>query len=284
MENKISKYIFTFLVIFCFILMIVSVIKPEYIGPVRKYANVILTPVEKAVNNVGNTVNGTIREAANKKRVYDENTELLKRIDLLTEENNALKSDAEELNRLRKLYELDSAYAEYEKVAARVIAKEAGKWFSVFRIDKGISDGIEVGMNVLSGGGLLGIVIEVNNNYSVVRSILDDESTVYAMSQISNETCLVRGNTRMYENGLLELSNIDKYARINDGDPIVTSNLSTKYLPGILIGYANGIEVNSMHLSKSGGIIPVADFENLQEVLIIKQVKIDTGVTVKDEN
>lgn len=163
----------------------------------------------------------------------------------------------------------------YEKVAARVIARDSDKWFQMFRIDKGIADGIEPGMNVLSGGGLVGIVTETGNNYSMVRSIIDEESAVYAMSQISADTCLVRGNAQLFEEGLLELANMDKNARINDGDAIVTSNLSTKFLPGLLIGYANGISINSQHLSKSGTLIPVAYFDDLREVLIIKQLKAD---------
>ena len=47
------------------------------------------------------------------------------------------------------------------KVAARVIAKDSGNWFQIFRIDKGSADGIKVNMNVMAGGGLVGIVTDV---------------------------------------------------------------------------------------------------------------------------
>ena len=134
-----------------------------------------------------------------------------------------------------------------------------------------------------SGGGLCGIIIECGSNYSTVRSIIDDESTVYAMSQISADTCLVRGSAALYDDGVLNLTNIDKNARISNGDAIITSDLSTKYLPGLLIGYANDIEVNSQQLSKSGVLIPVADFDDLQEVLVIKSIKTDTGIVTPDE-
>ena len=49
---------------------------------------------------------------------------------------------------------MDQTYADYEKVAANVIGKDAGNWFSVFLIDRGSNDGISVGMNVLADGGL----------------------------------------------------------------------------------------------------------------------------------
>lgn len=275
MESRVSKYILTFLIITCFVVMIISYVRSDLVAPAKNYISTILTPVQKGLNSFGTGINSGVRELANLKNLSDENESLRKSMEELIEENNKLRSESAELERLRNLYELDQSYLSYEKVAARVIARDSDKWFQLFRIDKGIADGIEPGMNVLSGGGLVGIVTETGSNYSMVRSIIDEESAVYAMSQISADTCLVRGNTQLFEDGLLELTNMDKNARINNGDAIVTSNLSTKFLPGLLVGYANEISVNSQHLSKSGTLIPVADFENLREVLIIKQLKAD---------
>ena len=43
---------------------------------------------------------------------------------------------------------------------------------------------------------------------------------------------------------------------------IVTSNISEKFLPGILIGYATDITVDyNDNLTKSGYVIPVAQFD-----------------------
>lgn len=275
MESRISKYILTFLIIVCFMIMIISYVRADVVAPARNYISTVLSPVQKGLNSFGSGINAGVKELANLKNVSEENEALKKSVEELVEENNKLRSESAELERLRSLYELDNNYMSYEKVAARVIARDSDKWFQIFRIDKGIADGIEPGMNVLSGGGLVGIITETGNNYSMVRSIIDEESAVYAMSQISADTCLVRGNAQLFEEGLLELANMDKNARINDGDAIVTSNLSTKFLPGLLIGYAHDISVNSQHLSKSGTLIPVADFDDLREVLIIKQLKAD---------
>ena len=264
-------------------LMIVSYIKNDVFDPVKEYTGYFLMPLEKGVNNFGFSVINSVEEYRNLKNVSEENKELTEKVAELLLENSKLQSDKEELARLRELLELNDDYLEYPKVAARVIAKDSEKWFQEFRIDKGLQDGIETGMNVLSGGGLCGIVTDCGPNYATVRSIIDDESTVYAMSQISGDTCLVRGNIRLYDDGVLDLTNIDKTARINNGDAIITSDLSTKYLPGLLIGYANDIEVNSQQLSKSGVLIPVADFDGLQEVLIIKCIKTESGIVTPDE-
>ena len=68
---------------------------------------------------------------------------------------------------------------------------------------------------------------------------------------------------------------ISKYASIEvkEGDKIVTSNISDKYLPGLLIGYITSIESDSNNLTHSGTLTPAVDFEHMDEVLIILDLK-----------
>lgn len=273
MENRGSKYMLIILTVLCGVLIVVSSIQNEAFAPVRNAFGYVLVPIQKGINTIGTGIYNGLADAGDLKRAAAENEELRAQIDRLTEENNRLRSEELELARLRELYELDQQYMQYPKVAARVIAKDSEKWFQVFRIDKGSADGIKPDMNVLCGGGLLGIVTEVGANYATVRSIIDDESRVSAMSQHSADTCIVAGDLMLFENGKLRISNIDKNAGIADGDAIVTSNISTKFLPGLLIGYAADIEVDSRQLTKSGTLVPVADFDNLQEVFVITQTK-----------
>ena len=269
---------FMILTVLCMVLIVLSSIQGRAFDPIRSAVGHVLVPVQEGVNKVGTAIYDGLNEFKDLRNVYEENAELEDRLSSLTEENNRLRSEVEELSRLRELYQLDTAYMQYPKVAARVIAKDSNQWFQVFRIDKGSADGIEVDMNVLAGGGLIGIVTEVGANYSTVRSIIDDESSVAAMSQRSADGCFVNGDLELYEEGLLRLTDIDKSANISDGDAIVTSNISTKFLPGILIGYASDIEVDSQQLTKSGRLIPAGEFSNLQEVLIITMTKSELGI------
>ena len=281
MENRGSKYILIILSVLCTVMIVLSSINDRLIDPVRNVVGSILVPVQKGLNYTGTSAYNWVIELRNLDIAYQENRNLRERIAALEEENNRLTSDTLELKRLRELYSLDQKYMEYSKVAARVIAKDSEKWFQIFRVDKGAADGIRKDMNVLNGSGLCGIVTDVGEHYATVRSIIDDESHVSAMSQYSADICIVSGDLTLYEDGLLRLSNIDKYANISNGDAIVTSNISTKFLPGLLIGYASDIEVNSQHLTKSGLLIPAAAFDNLQEVLIITQLKTDAEISAK---
>ena len=63
---------------------------------------------------------------------------------------------------------------------------------------------------------------------------------------------------------------------IEVGAQVVTSHISSKYLPGILIGYVSEIEVDSNNLTRSGLYYACSRFrQHLQEVLVITTTKDD---------
>ncbi|MFR2849902.1 MAG: rod shape-determining protein MreC [Hungatella hathewayi] len=275
---KQNRYILIGLTIICVVLIVVTSITDSWLAPLRTGVGYVLIPIQSGVNRVGSVIYDELVDFSQLKTALEENAALKQEVSELTETNNRLMSQQFELERLRQLYELDQNYLQYEKVAARVIANDTGDWFQVFRINKGSADGIEVGNNVMAGGGLVGIVTDTGANYATVRSIIDDSSRVSAMAMQSGDTCLVGGDLTLYKEGRLRISNIKKNADVKEGDRIVTSNISSAFLPGILIGYATDITVDSNQLTSSGYLIPVAEFDSLQEVLIITQVK-QTGDT-----
>ena len=232
-----------------------------------------LLPVQTGVNRVGSAVYSNFKNQEKMRTALSDNESLREQVATLTMENTRLQSDSYELSRLRKLYELNQTYGQYRMTGARVIAKDTGNWFHVFRIDKGARDGIKPDMNVVGDGGLIGIVTDVGDNYATVRSIIDDVSRVSAMAIQSNDTCIVPGNLQLYANGKLKISDITDTADIKDGDAIVTSTVSSKFLPGILIGYAGDLKTDPDRLTRSGTLVPVADFETIQEVLVILDLK-----------
>ena len=75
-------------------------------------------------------------------------------------------------------------------------------------------------------------------------------------------------------NNLILFSNLDdKDDKVAIGDVVVTSNISDKYLPGLLIGYVSSASLDENELTKSGTITPVVDFKHLSDVLVILQQK-----------
>ena len=281
MKNN-TKYFLFGLSLLCVCMIGITTIKGSILNPLRTAVGYVLVPIQSGVNRVGGGLYNVLSSVGKRKPALAENETLKTRVDELTEENTRLRSEQFELERLRSLYELDQEYMQYHKIGARIIAKDSGSWFSVFRIDKGSDDGIKEDMNVIAGGGLVGIVTDVGANYATVRSIIDDSSRVSAMAQQSGDSCIVAGDLQLFKEGRLKLSYMEKDDDIKDGDMIVTSNISGKFLPGILVGYATDITVDyNDNLTKSGYLIPAARFDRLQEVLVITDLK-DAGPEINE--
>lgn len=281
MKNN-TKYFLFGLSLLCVCMIGITTIKGSILNPLRTAVGYVLVPIQSGVNRVGGGLYNELSSVGKLKTALAENETLKTRVDELTEENTRLRSEQFELERLRSLYELDQEYMQYHKIGARIIAKDSGSWFSVFRIDKGSDDGIKEDMNVIAGGGLVGIVTDVGANYATVRSIIDDSSRVSAMAQQSGDSCIVAGDLQLFKEGRLKLSYMEKDDDIKDGDMIVTSNISRKFLPGILVGYATDITVDyNDNLTKSGYLIPAARFDRLQEVLVITDLK-DAGPEINE--
>lgn len=197
-----------------------------------------------------------------------------KTVDELTIENNRLQQERYELERLQELYALDQNYADYKKVGAHVTANDSGNWFSSFTIDKGEQDGIKKDMNVMAGTGLVGIVTEVGPNWARVRSIIDDSSNVSALILSTSDKCIVKGDLTLMNDGKIRFEQLaNNGSEIKEGEQVVASHISSKYLQGILIGYVSEITTDANNLTRSGYITPAVDFQHLQEVLVITTTK-----------
>lgn len=276
-----AKYVLLIMTILCAVIIGCS-LKASGSGPVSAAAGAVLAPMQKGVNQLGSGLTNLREHLRTKKSLEKENEELRTQLADAQENLNQVQLNQEELDNLKSLYDMDQNYADYDKIAANVIGKDAGNWFSVFLIDRGSNDGITVGMNVLADGGLAGIVIQVGSNYAKVRSIIDDNSNVSARNLSTSDLCVVSGSLKaMNESSLIDFDDLrDKEGQAKVGDQIVTSNISDMFLEGIPIGYITDIKTDSNNLTKSGHIATIVDFEHMDDVFVILQTKdISTDTT-----
>ena len=270
-----SKYWLLILAIICIILMGLSGFADTGKGPLAWVAGYTVVPMQKGINRVGMWISDVSDNFATLQEVREENKQLKEKVAELTIENNQLQQNSAELERLQELFKMHQDTADYPKVGANVIASENSNWFSRFTIDKGSNDGIEVDMNVLSGAGLVGIVTEVGPNYSIVSSIIDDKN-VSAMMLETFDKCIVSGDLKLIGEGVVKFEQLaNNENKIKVGTQVVTSNISDKYLQGLLIGYVSEVTVDANNLTRSGYIIPATDFHELNEVLVITTTKKD---------
>lgn len=269
-----SKYLLFILTILCAGTIILTFNTNIFSGSLNTVVGYVIVPFQEGISSVGGWLANRSEELVQIRALLSENEALKAQIDELTIENTTLQQDRYELANLRELYKLDSQYKGYEKVGARIIARDAGNWFHTFVIDKGQEDGIQIDMNVIAGSGLVGRVVDVGPNWSKVTSIIADSSNVSGKVLATSDHLIVSGDLELYGEGVIKFQQlVDSADKVAEGDKIVTSNISDKYLPNILIGYINTLDVDANNITKSGLLTPAVDFEHLEEVLVILELK-----------
>ena len=257
----------------CLVLIILSGVNEKFRAPFRDAASIVVVPIQKGINSIGLWLSDRIEAGKTLAQLEEDNKKLKEQVENLTMTVTSLRQKELELNRLQELFQISEQYTEYDMVAAHVIAKDSNKWFSTFTIDKGTNQGILKDMNVIASGGLVGIVIDAGPNYSTVRSIIDDESYVSSQFEDTSELCMLKGSLTLMEQNLLEFTDVSADVMISLNSALITSHVSSTYLPGILIGYVVDYQLDANDLTQSGHIKPVVDFADLQEVLIITKLK-----------
>ncbi|WP_028236213.1 rod shape-determining protein MreC [Pseudobutyrivibrio sp. MD2005] len=270
-----SKYLLMILSIICIMLLFFSYSTGFTGGPLLTISNHIFIPMQKGIDFIGSTIAISSADTKTKEELVKENEELQKQVEDLNASISNYELKLKELDELQELYELDQTYFDYETTGARIIGRGTSNWFNTFTIDKGSKDGIEINMNVIADGGLVGIVTSVGDSYATVRAIVDDTSNVSATISSTEDNCIVSGSLQsMTSDNVILFSNLDDDDdQVAIGDVVTTSNISDKYLPGLMIGYISSVSLDENELTKSGTITPVVDFKHLSDVLVILQTK-----------
>ena len=257
-----SKYLLLILTVLCIGMMLITLTTDFTKGPLNGIAGTVIAPFQAGISEVGSYLSKRVDELVEIRDLLMENEDLKRQLDELTLQNTMLQQDR--------------SYEGYTKVGARIIAKDTGNWFSSFIIDKGTDDGLAVDMNVIADGGLVGRITVIGPNWARVESIIADNINVSGMVLSTADNVIVSGSLELMSVGKISFSQlIDSDNEVMIGDKIVTSNISDKYLPGIVIGYITQIDTDANNLSKSGYLAPAVDFEHLEVVLVILE-KIQT--------
>ena len=269
-----SKYLLFLLTLVCIGIMFLSFKTPNFNTPLNSIAGTILIPFQNGIAQIGSWITDKSDQLIELKDVLEENQRLKDEVDRLTIENTKFQQERYELNQLRQLLKLDEEYSEYEKIGAKIISRDSSNWFSSFTINKGSNDGIQVNCNVMAGSGLVGRVTSVGPNYAKVTSIINDNNNTSGLLLSTGDHLIVTGDLTTISKGMISFSKlVDNNNKAAVGDKIVTSNICEHYLPGILIGYISNIEIDSNNLTKSGTLTTAVDFEHLEDVLVIMELK-----------
>lgn len=138
-------------------------------------------------------------------------------------------------------------------------------------VNKGSKDGIRKDLGVVSYSGVVGSVMSVSDNYSVVIPIINPLSQLSCRikdKQFFGSLSVLSGSMNK-----LKLSNVPSYIEVSKGDTIVTSGYSSIFPKGIKVGVidkeTNSYKVSNSRYFKEYIVDLFTDFDNMAYVYIL---------------
>lgn len=162
--------------------------------------------------------------------------------------------------------------SQYQLVPAKVVSNELNRPDNLMTIDRGAADGIEVGMGVACGLGVVGVTCLVSDHYSVVIPVLNTSSHI---------SCAIRGRGYF---GVLRwdgkdatvayLEDVPRHARFKWGDKVETNGYSSIFPPGVMVGRVETVYNSPDGLSYRVKVRLFVDFGCLRDVVVISDKSI----------
>lgn len=134
-------------------------------------------------------------------------------------------------------------------------------------VDKGMGSGIQLGSAVISASGIVGKIILVNADHSVILPFSNPKFQVPVMDSRTS----VQGILEADISGTISMNLVKLGSEIVVGDTIVTSNLSRLYPKSYPVGVIKRIRESQDNLFISADITPFTLVENLEHVFILKK-------------
>lgn len=156
-----------------------------------------------------------------------------------------------------------------ENLTARVIGRTAEYAGQHLYLDRGQDDGLAIGQAVVAADGILiGRLVEVKNQTSMVRLVTDEASRIgVRFLDQNNEGTL--GIAEGGEGAYLRISYIPREVQLAVGQTVVTSGLDEGVPAGLLVGTIFEIVADERDPFQQAVVEPFFDARSLAYVLIL---------------
>ena len=171
-----------------------------------------------------------------------------------------------ENTRLRRLLGSSRKLAD-QVIVAELLSFDQSPYRQLIEINKGTSDGIEIGQAVIDDFGVMGQIIHINQYSSTIILISDPDHAIPVQFIRSGVRSVAFGNGNTDH---LELRFLPATADIQIGDELVTSGLGGRFPADYPVATVVMINEDLTHGFVSVLATPKARLDNSREVLIIR--------------
>lgn len=170
--------------------------------------------------------------------------------------------------RLRKLLDFKESSG-LPTVTARIIGKDPSPWFRSVIIDRGLSDGVDKGMPVVTGEGVVGQVYAASADYAKVLLAIAPSSAIDVLLQDSR----VRGILKGTGGNVYRLEYVLKTVKVEKGDHVVTAGYGGLFPGDLPVGIVSAVTRKREGMFLEIEVTPAVDFGTLENLLVIEQKK-----------
>ena len=161
----------------------------------------------------------------------------------------------------------------YLWLPAKVVNNTIASQTNYLTLHRGARQGVQKDMAVIGPDGVVGIVIDVSDNYSRVMSLLHRNSKVSSMLKKGNITGSVDWDGR--DPHFLTLRNITRSIKVTKGDTVLTSTYSANFPSHIMVGTIVGVAADPSSNSYTIKLKASTNFYSIQYVNVVKNVQWD---------
>lgn len=235
--------------------------------------------------NSSNAISGKVFENYNN---FLEYFSLRKINDELAKDNAKLRSklqnyfDAEAAQAVEQLILTDSSML---SISAKVINNSVNKQYNYITLNRGRRNGVKPDMGVIGPDGVVGVIINVSENYSTALSVLNGRWSINAKLADTDHFGPLHWEGR--NPYVVILDEIPYHVRVQENENVVTSGYSAIFPEGIPIGKVVKVIHDEGETFQKIWVQLSTDFKNLLYVEIIenktKQEQIVLEKVTQDE-
>jgi len=258
------------------VLVIVSSFPGNFLNQLSSPFSVVLEPVQKSVLTVSELIRTGSSAVFEGARIRSENEALRLENATLRNQVTQLEEAGRQYAELKTALQLKDKYDRYEIIGGRLMTREIGAWFDVFRIDIGISDGLVVSETesfavVDAQSRLVGRILSTDATSAKILPVIHEGFAVSGkIDSVNGDLLRVRGDYDLKDQGLCMVDQIPMTASLHVGDVLVTSGLGGIFPAGIEIGEIIEIREALSVQNRQAILRPSVDMQNVSVVFVMK--------------
>ncbi|MDO4427721.1 MAG: rod shape-determining protein MreC [Moraxella sp.] len=254
------------LAIFALVLVLFDSKNPEWFSKVRSASHAAMQPIYQfslIPSGLGHWADGQLetKESLRRENIRLQ-TELLQAKARLQQQDYLVAQNS----RLKGV--LSTIQPDNQRMLmAQVIGTDTNPLKQIVVLNKGASDGVQIGQTVIDENGILGQVINTYPNTSRLLLITDEQQSVSVTVARTGQRAMVTGGGRL---DALSLDYIFKTADVMEGDVLISSGLGDRIPAGYKVGTITSIDTTRTDSFADIAVLPAANFLGSSYVLILQ--------------